>query len=56
VREPILQRTTPRGICDELDAEADLGEGDRADLERFERQCLDKRDDPASRLRTAQLR
>lgn len=56
VSEPIAELGAARGVFDEIDAEADLGEGDRADVEQIERLRRDEGNHLRLRLRASQFR
>jgi hypothetical protein len=55
VSEPLVERCAPSCVRDQLDSEANLGEGHRADVQRVERRAAHERDDFAARLWPAQL-
>ncbi len=55
VREPIVQFGAAGCVADEFDAEADFGEGNRADVEQIERLRRDEGDDFGFRLGAAQF-
>jgi hypothetical protein len=56
VREPVVELGATVGVADEFDAEADFGNGRRADIEEIERLRGDEGEDFVFWLGTAQFR